>query len=51
MIKRDKDGRDLLTDVPDSKSSDIKEVIYGSGKTLKEKKKEVEEELKKRLDE
>ncbi len=51
MKKHDHDGRQLIVDVPDNKISQIREVIYGSGKTLKEKKKAQEEEQKLRLDE
>jgi len=51
MKKRDEnDGRELLSGIASTSLSKIREVIY-SGKTLKEKKKKQNDDLKKRLDE
>jgi len=52
MKKTELNGREILSGIHTNKISVIRdELIYGSGKTLKEKKKKEKEDLDKRLDE
>lgn len=51
MIKQDENGKQLIVDVPENRLSSIREVIYGSGKTLKEKQEDQKADQKKRIDE
>lgn len=51
MKKENEEGKNLIYDVPENRLSLIREVIYGNGKTLKEKQKEKDQDLKIRIDE